>query len=125
MICRISRCASQVDRIWVIFAWPKPSTSRRRSGSTEPVREPLGQDRADALDQAACQVPLDPVDGCGGEDRVGFDLELPAELLVVHPLAGEVQILARVHGEQVAHDGRQLDLPLPPDAGDREAVVLV
>ncbi len=92
---------------------------------TEPVREPLGQDRADALDQAAGQVPLDPVDGCGGEDRVGFDLELPAELLVVDPLAGEEQILARVHGEQVAHDGRELGLPLPPDAGDREAVVLV
>ena len=84
---------------------------------------PFGHHRADALDQARPQVPLDARGGGGQHGGVGVHLELPAVLRVAGPPAAQPEELADLRAEQRPDRRDQIPAdpgtPLGRDPGDR------
>ncbi len=71
-------------------------------GETEAADEPLGHHRADAGHEPRSQIALDADERGGRHGHIAFDTKLLAVGPVVLPPAGEPQILARLHAEEVA-----------------------
>ena len=61
--------------------------------------------RADAPDESTAQVFLDAGERDWPHHLVGGDFKLGAILAALHPLAGEAQRGARLHSEEIPHDG--------------------
>lgn len=68
----------------------------------------VGEDRADALDQAGAEVAADALDGGGQDGRVVLHRELLAVLRVGAPPALHPERLAHLGAEERAHDGEQI-----------------
>jgi hypothetical protein len=91
----------------------------------EVLHDPLGDPRADALDQAGAQVAPDALHGGRQHRRVVLHGELAAVLRVRAPAALHPQRLPHLRAQQRADDGEQLAAASGVDAGDRVAVFLV
>ena len=85
---------------------------------SEVCHDPPGRYRADALDQAAAQVLLQPGEGSRlcllGMD----DLELPSILEVLSPVPSKTQRLTRVNIWKATHDGDEVAFPRCFEPGD-------
>ena len=120
-------CSAQAAVIFAVRLGPRPSTSISRAGSdlddvhdvdAEVGDHPLGHHRADALDQARAQVPLDALGGGREHGGVGVHLELLAVLRVARPPAAQPQRLAHLRAEQRADHGDQLGPPVRAGRAD-------
>ena len=90
---------------------------------TEPGDDPVGELRADALDQTRAQVALDALFGLGRDLGEAGDAQLRAELGVGLPLAAHPQARSHGHAAEAADDRLQRGLALHPQPGDRELAV--
>ena len=132
MTSLIACCAAQAFSIMATRFSPMPVTSIRREHDVlndverlqaEVRHDAPGRHRADALDQPAAQVLLQPGECC----RFGFlrmeTLELPSVLEMLAPVPGEAQRLARMNVWKAAHDGDEVAFPRCFEPGDGVAGV--
>ena len=128
MTSLIAFCSSQAAPIILVRLGPRPGTSTSRFGSrsmtsrvsdAEVLDDPVGDPRADALDQARAEIAADALDGGGKDGGVVLDGELLAVLGMGAPAALHPQRLAGLGAEQRADDGEQIATAAGVDPGDR------